>query len=442
VSAIVIVACATTTTERTDVPRVPQPAEDGGDRSTLPERFPDGDWIPLLGPIGSFTVQVEVVVNGERAMATLDTGAQATSIPWPVAKRAGVIVDEEPSVRVIDAHGNEIRTPRGTANKIRFGGQTFREVRVLVVGEDERTFLIGMDVLRKYELDLAPMEGLVGLFRRPIPPHDDDRVVRAQVGEEGDQLFVQSAARGASGPVEMELLVDTGATLTSVPVFVGVAGGLPAAVHGENKMLALSGEETSRGRFVLDPLVLDGIDVGRVAAVPHHSDGGLGHGLLGNDVLLRDQTIIRPRAGEIAFRTTPVPPATRARGPEGQRCEFDACISVAMKPPDDDDLLAFGQPCLEVYVAPAYHGRTVELLITTADADDDPLAGGRLRVTTSVGAEGVQQCYRLWPDLYRRGLSADTALSLRFVRTEGVVWTCDPMETACVTFSGVLDPAR
>jgi hypothetical protein len=199
---------------------------------------------------------------------------------------------------------------------------------------------------------------------------------------------------------------------------------------------------------VLDPLVLGDASVtsvGRVYAVPSSLDTGAPLGLLGNDVFMRALTTISYRTSQLRFRALPVRPSVRTRGPDGRTCtgrdgQRVPCIAVALTSTTDkvapEDLPGV---CLQIDVDPSYQGKTLELAITAENDTERALFnGGAIRAFLTVGKSGVHTCFHVWKQFENLGVTTSTALSLRWVRTEGITWPCDPLATKCLSFTGPL----
>ena len=429
--------------------RVPDPPMSvlGSDVSDLPRLYPNGEWLPIEAPLLSMQLIVNVRVNGHLVPAVLDTGAMGTTMSEAVAVRLGALSDDTPRgmpVRAVDAHGDVIIGEKIQVGSLELGTRQFKNVTVSVLGNAPDLFLIGADILAAVDLFIAADEGLVGLFPPgSAPRRSDDVVVPLQVGDR--QLVVAGAAVGRE-KARFEFLVDTGAWNTSVPAVVGVNAGIPADLAYSSITVGVAGEQEARGRFVMSPLLLGAaeVPVGRVLAVSSTIDSGEGFGLLGNDVLMRFHTVISFRTAELRFRPLPQRRAERATGPEGAGCLQDGvtapCVSVKLAPsmeePAADD---WPGVCLRVDVDRVYVGQTLELAITAEDAADVSLFnGGAIRAYVSADATGAHHCFPLWPQLQRLGLHKDSRLTLRWVRTEGVRWPCDPLKTRCVSFTGPL----
>ncbi|MBM4279495.1 MAG: hypothetical protein FJ137_01605 [Deltaproteobacteria bacterium] len=418
----------------------------GSDQSALPRLYPDGDWLPIEAPLLSMELLVRVVVNGRAMTATLDTGAQATTLSEPVAEALGIRSPDEPRGRpaqAIDAHGDLVRGERIVIGELAVGQRTWRDVDVTVIGRTPSLFLIGADLLQHVDLFIAADEGLVGIFAAGTAPHErGDRVVALQRGDR--QLTVAGAADGRVR-ARFPMLVDTGAWNSSVPATTGISAGLPADLGYSAVTVGVAGEQENRGRFVLAPLRLGEFEqpVGRVLAIASTIAHGGGLGLLGNDVFFRFHTIVSFRDATLRFRALPSRGDARLRGPGGASCGAlgqTPCVRVQLlstnSPPAPDDLPG---TCLQVDIDGAYVGSTVELAITAEHPEHVSLFnGGAIRAFMSVDRDGAHHCFTLWQPLERLGLRPDTPLSLRWVRTEGVRWPCDPMKTRCITFTGPL----
>ena len=427
----------------------PRVSAKGSDLSDLPQLYPDGDWLPIDAPILSMSVTALVSVNGEKAEATLDTGAMGTTMSEPVAAQLGLFDSGKRGRRITatDAHGAQIQGEKLALGEVGIGRHRWLDVEVTVLGDQPDLFLVGADLLRDLDLFLAADEGLLGIFPAGRGPAEgSDRVIRVAASDR--QLLATGSAKSVAGKdVSFPLIVDTGAWNTSVPLITGINGGLPADTRFEAVTVAVGGEQTNRGRFVLDPLRLDTVDVGRVLAIgstmrsgPGDPSGGLG--LLGNDVLMRHHTLISFERGELRMRPSPPRPAQRTRGPGGVRCTANGepapCVSVALVEKGDENYEASDLPgaCLKVDVDPVYSGKTLELAIT--GQSPHLMNGGAIRAFLTANDEGAHACFHVWKQLEDLGVNVNTPLSLRWVRTEGVQWPCDPMKTRCITFTGPL----
>lgn len=432
-----------------DVAREPEVTELGSDISDLPRLYPHGDWLPIDAPLLSMQVITVVSVNGRRATAVLDTGAMGTTMSVPVAERLGIVDEGTPRgtpVRAVDAHGEVIYGEKLALGELHIGRRQFDNVNVTVLGDSPDLFLVGADLLQTVDLYIAADEGLIGIFDAgQAPRRGDDTIVAVE--RQDRQLLLRGAAQGRSR-TRFGLLVDTGAWNTSVPASIGVNGGIPADLGYAATTIGVAGEQETRGRFVMDPLFLGSADasVGRVLAVASTIENGDGFGLLGNDVFMRFHTVVSFADSELRFRPLQRRPAERSRGPGGIDCKdvngrLTPCVKVALRessdPTNAEDLPGV---CLQIDVDRAYAGQTVELAITAENAASVSLFnGGAIRAFLSVDQKGSHHCFTLWRQLDRLGMTtAATPLTLRWVRTEGVQWPCDPMKTRCITFTGPL----
>ena len=428
--------------------REPRVSAQGSDLSDLPQLYPDGDWLAIQAPLMSMAVVVKVLINGVATTATLDTGAMGSTLSLPVAQRLGLITGNTPrgrAVRAIDAHGNVIMGEKIQLGEVTVGQHRWRDVEVTVLGEQPDLLLLGAELLQDVDLYLAADEGLVGVFaggRGPVL--DTDRVVRLHRGER--QLLVAATAHGQRAePVQFSLIIDTGAWNTSVPLLIGINGGLPADVSYESTTVAVGGEQTSRGRFVMNPMMLgpDRIPVGTVLAIGSTLESQEGLGLLGNDVMMRQHTMLSFARAEMRLKEPTRRPARRTRGPGGAVCSDGdgnsaPCVLVAVvdKPQDSYDDADLPGVCLQIDVDEVYAGKTIEMAITGVTSE--LMEGGAIRAFLTANQDGAHACFHLWRQLARIGLSPQTPLSLRWVRTEGVQWPCDPLKTRCITFTGPL----
>ena len=420
----------------------------GSDVSELPALYPDGDWLAIEAPLLSMQLVVNVVVNGKTVPAVLDTGAMGTTMSTPLATRLGILADDTPRglpVRAVDAHGDVIFGERIQIGGIDVGRRHFARVNVTVLGESPDLFLIGADVLQRLDLFIAADEGLVGIFDAGrAPRRAGELVVPLKAGDR--QLVVEGAADARGGRARFEFLVDTGAWNSSVPATIGINAGVPADLAYASTTVGVAGEQEARGRFVMAPLFLGPSDVavGRVLAVASTMDNGEGLGLLGNDVLMRFHTVISFSAAELRLRPLPVRRHERRRGPGGAACAKAGvavpCVAVRLASTSavaaSDD---WPGVCLQVDVEPAYASSTVEIAITAEDQSHVSLFnGGAIRAFMSADATGAHHCFAIWPQLQRLGLTKNTPLTVRWIRTEGVRWPCDPLKTRCISFTGPL----
>lgn len=420
----------------------------GSDRSSLPERYPEGDWVPLDGSLMSMQLSATVLVDGRPARAVIDTGASATVMSRPLAERLGVLEhDITRRTQVMDAHGEIMEGVKVRVPGITLGARVFPDVEIAVLGNHPTLFLIGADLLQQVDLYVAAEEGLLGVFKAghaPIPKGARG----VTLNRHRRQLRVEARAPSRRGnDVVVDLIVDTGASQTAVPARIGVNSGLPADIRFRQTTVALGGEREHRGRFLLNPIKLgpERIEVEHVVANPSVMEKGKGVGLLGNDILLRQHTVISFGRGKLWLLPAKERAAFRSRGPAQKKCLGPGraptrCIDVriAQRPPDIGGRAhVLPDRCLQVRVHPVYAGRTLELIVRAFDQEGtDLLAGGVIRAYVTAGNKGFSGCFGLRHRLAHLGLSAGGELSLRTVRTEHIHWPCDPLDTECLALTG------
>jgi hypothetical protein len=410
--------------------------------------------VPLKGPLLPPELKTTVAVNGRSATAVLDTGAMSTVMSVPVAVSLGLVGHFTPKgtrVRVLDAHGDTLEGERLPLGSIEIGRHRFTDVNVLVIGDHPELFLVGQDVLQNVDLYIAGEQGLLGLFDPGTAPALPG-AARASL-ERGDrQLQVHGTARSATGAaVRFPLIIDTGASVTTVPALIGVNGRLPADLRFQSRTFAIGGESQNRGRFVLDPLRLgpEQINAGKVLAMASLMQKGEGPGLLGNDVFMGHHTVISHKKRVLLLR--PLKPLSSTRSAHkprttrrGSTDPANSCVSVdlrAERRPVTTSLPVSSPMCLSTQIADDFAGKTVQLLVTARDDDGKPLfGGGGLTLSVTVGPQGYDSCVPLMPELAALGLDERARLELRWVRSEGFEWPCSPEFTHCLSFTGPLAP--
>jgi hypothetical protein len=308
-------------------------------------------------------------------------------------------------------------------------------------------FLVGYTVLSRLDLYIAAEQSLVGVFAAGQAPLDGFTAIAANTTPSSMwvELHAPGQAGGKTTDVAVPMLVDTGAFSSVVPMQLGARAGLPVDLGFSVTTVSASGENEDRGRFMAANATLgsERIGVGRIIAIPGTVDLGEAMGLLGNDVLFRQHTVVSPSRALMAVKAAPLWPSQRSRGPGGVVCGTAAspapCVSVqvmALPPGTDDGTDDLPGVCLQIDVDAAYVGRTVEMAITAADSS--VFGGGAIEAFLSVGDDGAHHCFRLWKGLSRLGFSAATPLSVRWFRAENARFPCDPLSTRCLLFSGAL----
>ncbi|MCP4504505.1 MAG: hypothetical protein GY822_31745 [Deltaproteobacteria bacterium] len=443
---LLVSSCATYSSAEGKESTLPK-SKEGSDVSTLPDRFPKADWLPIEAPLLSMQLRVIVKVNGKPHLAILDTGAQGTLMSEDVADALGVTQVQARTIRILDAHGNQIPGERRTAKHIQLGNLKFDDVTVNVLKARPGLFLVGQDLLEKTDLFIAGDEGLIGIFAPGTAPKLKGAVAANLIRGRRQLQISGSAPSVQDVPVDFKFILDTGAMGSSVPVMLGANKGLPAELRYGTTTISVGSEEESRGRFLLNPLSLGSVQeatLGRVLVLGGTMQHGEGLGLLGNDVLMRFYTVISTYDGEVRFAPMPWRPSYRIAGPGGKPCLDDdgknvKCIEVKFAPARRVPKDALPGVCLSAKVHKAYAGQTVELAIVAYSKKRQTLFnGGALRVFLSVGQKGEEKCFSLWKALSLLDVDKDSLLSLRFVRTEHIRWPCDPMQTTCISFTGPL----
>jgi clan AA aspartic protease (TIGR02281 family) len=410
--------------------REPPVSPTGGDASRASTRWPGGVWVPIEAPMLGGRLEVRVVVNGRDAVATIDTGADHTTMDLATATRLGIVRTFTPAgepLRIRDANANVIKGERLPLGTLAIGAHRWADVSVDVIDSPHQHFLIGMEILETLDLLVVANEGVLGLFdarRAPIPKG----ATQIKLVRERNKLIVDGHAPSTKGrQVPFFFYLDTGAMGTSVPVAIGIKGGLPAHIGLAAMWSGVSSTQERRGAFVLDPLRLGGerLDVGPLLATGAVLGGGQGRGLLGMDVMSTHVTMISPARSKMWLVPAAKRPAYRTRGPGIAKCKDNRCLEVAIA--EQGENLGVG-----VIVDKSFHGRVVELAIVLEDARGRPLLNGNALnfiVTPSpqgyVGAVSVSKLRTL-------GVDGNTRARLAWVRTEGVSWPCDALATHCV----------
>lgn len=314
---------------------------------------------------------VDATVGTVPLALTLDTGATRTVITAALARRLGLSPVGEVPMR--DATGRIVRAGEVVLPDVTVGRVRFTNLVALVPPTSLRDdlFLLGLDALAHVDVVYDGPLGAVAL--RPAGSGLDDVADISDVDIVGldasERLVVSATAPGAGGAAAFDLVVDTGTPLTVVPAAIGVEARLPADVSRTITLKGQSGLESERrGRFLLSPLSLGLIQLGRVSALETSDE----QGLLGNDVLGRSRVVISAARRSLAF----VP--TTAWG--GDRL-VDGQRAVRLVP-----VGAFGE--FDVEVAPELVGG-VRLLVRAHNASSGAPLGGVLELTPTTARKHV-----------------------------------------------------
>ena len=452
VSALLLSACATV---------IPVPVDgDGVDVAEAPARFPDGHFVPLLGPLRRYSPSVVGVVDGTATPVTIDSGAWTTMISRRTADDLGLSGRVDAATEnggVIDIH--EARA-EGRFIVVDFSvGPYHSDVqRVLVVPGEHPLFLVGLDVLQRYDLLVVADEGLIGFFDKGMGPHRDDDLVLAATPDRWRRIHVRGSAPGAKKTARCDMLVDTGAEVTGFPSAPGVDAGVPADLRFRLTVRGILSEEEKRGHFLLRPLSLDDTDVGTVSAVESLNARGTEGGNVGTNVLLRYETLLDFDRPSVRFHLPPERPDHRDLGPGGVRCR-GGCISVAVRSAtvsewDAQDELRYkhvpsrqhrevdedrrfsrdDRVCLAVAVDPVWAKHKLELLVTD-DRLGGKLGGDAITIVVNVPNEGFHRCLPLPRATQALGLAAADPVALRFVRADRAAGA-DCGDACCAWWSG------
>jgi clan AA aspartic protease (TIGR02281 family) len=409
----------------------------GSDRSPLPDLFPEASWLPLLSPVGSGGLEVEARINGKRVKVVLDTGATATALSPSVADLVGLRLVEQPGtvVKTRNALGQEIATRTGEADEIKLGALTFTRIPVLLVEDQRDLVLVGFNLLSKVDLYLAADQGLVGIFPLGQGPRKGAHGVASFLTEERRGLIELHAENADGKWVAFELILDTGATSTSIPVVDGMNKKVRTDLRYLNPITVVGDTAELRGRFRLDRVGLgpERYFPGPILAMGDQAFGGDAHGLLGTDVLARNHAVISPGQGRIYFFKRALRPPRRMLGPGNEACVDDAgkevaCVRVALN--------RGAQTCIEVDLNPRYENRTVELSVIPHDEKGQALlAGGAIHIFLTADKTGYSGCVGRQAGLERMAIPEGGGLALQWVRAEMAAWPCSAEFTHCMMIS-------
>ncbi|HEY1098344.1 MAG TPA: retroviral-like aspartic protease family protein [Myxococcota bacterium] len=318
-------------------------------------------------------VVVDGVIDGPARVAVdvvIDTAAERTVVAPALAQRLGLTPSGTHTIKDAsgtDVDGGEVVLPDVVVAGVRFVGIT-AVVPTTALRDD--LFLLGADALRHVDV---VVDGPLGLLALPAAgaalceagvdvaddadDADDADVIELAVDA---RFSVSASAPGGNGIGTFDLVVDTGAPLTAVPVHVGLEAMLPADVAEKATLKGASGTvDERRGRFMLRPLSLGLVQVGAVSALEVGDDVGV----LGNDVLGRGRVVISAARRALAFL-----PSRASRGP---RLLAGRTAITVMRTAVDGDFL--------VDVSDAVGG--ARLLLRSHDRQTGAPRGGVVEVT-------------------------------------------------------------
>lgn len=323
---------------------------------------------PLLDAGTRGHLVVDGRVGDTPLRVVVDTAAARSVMAPELARKLELLVKGPPSASLLDAVGAEVPAHVVALPPLDVAGARFVNLKVLVPARAIRPdlFLLGVDALAHVDTLIDGQRGALAFV--PAGTGEAGANVDADVvtlTREGDGRFVvQGAARGEDGPVAFEMLLDTGAPLSSVPVLAGLKVGIPADVSRHATMRGATGEGVERrGRYLLDPLSVGMVQVGRVAALETPEP----RGVLGVDVLSRAFVVLSPARSALIL----YPVAVQA----GDR-QLDGQQAIRLAPGEGNDLvLSVAEPVLDAA------GGGIRLFVRVHHATTHAPLGGVLEVT-------------------------------------------------------------
>ncbi|WP_162806760.1 pepsin/retropepsin-like aspartic protease family protein [Sphingosinicella terrae] len=205
--------------------------------------------------------RVEVVVNGQRQEAVVDTGANLTVLSGETARRMGIAFRDS-ETRVGNGVDGTVPVRLGIADRFEIAGTTLRNVAILVIDDEQLTFplpggydiraIVGLPVLRalgRIEIDND------GSFA--VGPGGDPAAAGSPLRASGNDLFVDVEIDGRILPLHL----DTGANLTGLSArFAAAHPGVVAGLAIEEARLASAGgtRQAQRATWRNPPLRLGG----------------------------------------------------------------------------------------------------------------------------------------------------------------------------------------
>lgn len=247
-------------------------------------------WIPLLGSRAMSRLSVMVLVDGHPVEAILDTGAQHTSMTTTLAAQLGLdalLVPVGDALNISDSHGQTATGWRAELPPLVLGATTMEKLPVVVIESDTPIMLIGYDVLRHFDFVVSTPNRVVGL----LPPGTADlagtQAVATEVTPDGDVLVMVFGDDGDAHFLA-KMIVDTGASVTSVPAGPALEAGIRSQLGIRVKTVGVGSTNESRGVFTFDAFRVGTIPMGPVRAL----ETVLDNGLLGIDILTRSTFVL------------------------------------------------------------------------------------------------------------------------------------------------------
>lgn len=296
-----------------------EPPQDlhGLDVATLPQRFPEGSWLPLTD--GVAPLLVEGRVNGVSTELQLDTGSTSFLVGRDHAARLHLQPDPDRyGTLELEAFGKVLQAPRADAT-VQLGGVSLDVAVALIPGD--QPFVVGYQALAQLDVYVAIDEQVVGVFDAGAGPLPAEAVAVPLLATPAG---VPEVVVGAVGR-RARFTFDTGAGGCLLPA--SWTGGLTRvgsyrahSIHGVGEVPLVDG----------GPWVVGGLEVGQV--LPGISAGDTG--TVGLDVVGRFQVLISARRGHAYFGQRARMPPTRALGERGAPCQKDGrvtpCIAVTL----------------------------------------------------------------------------------------------------------------
>jgi len=247
-------------------------------------------WIPLLGSRALSRLSVMVLVDGRPVEAILDTGAQHTSMTTTLAAQLGLdalLVPVGDALNIGDSHGQTATGWRAELPPLVLGATTMEKLPVVVIESDTPIMLIGYDVLRHFDFVVSTKDRVVGLLPPGTAPLEGTRSVATEVTPDGSVLVMIFGDDGDAHLVA-KMVVDTGASVTSVPAGPALEAGIGSQLGVRVKTVGVGSTNESRGVFTFDAFRVGSLSMGPVRALETVLDDGL----LGIDVLTRSTFVL------------------------------------------------------------------------------------------------------------------------------------------------------
>lgn len=240
---------------------------------------------PLVRP--DLTVMATVQVSPRRVSPVwmaVDSGATGVTMPEAAYFALGLEALRNVTVRQEDPSGRVIVRDAGLVPQLQLGDLVIDDV-VTALGGGET--ILGQSVLAHGPWEIDWDRGLLTLNGAPWTQADS---VILPLRKEGDSEVVTLQLDG----VPVDMVIDTGAFVSTLPERVGSAAGLAARRLSPTTLRSLTGEIVVRKLFSGEAR-LGSLALGRIELAAIHAGGRrASFGLLGLDVLSRFQLQILP----------------------------------------------------------------------------------------------------------------------------------------------------